>query len=199
MLRSMSSQNDHSTDLIHVLESAEAGVRLIMATAAKAGQYGQVDEARRIALGIQSMRESLQPEELKAAEAAVESASTDRAPSEVRRNKKVSYPHYELRRDHLIRTGWSKKKRAAYSHKVARKVFERIVSLLDSYRSKSNPIQAEVWMKDLESTDGEPVPSYQFYVAIGFLRENGYIKQVGREGYLVSEQFSAVKSISWLK
>lgn len=198
MLRSMSSQNDLSNDLVQVLESAENGVRSIMAAAANRGRYDLVDDTRRVALAIRSMRESLQPKQLMDAVPVVENVIEDRPLSEGRRPK-VSYPHFELRRDQLIRTGWSKKKRAAYSHKVARKVFDRVVSLLNTYRGKSAPTQAEVWMKDLESADTEPVPSYQFYVVIGYLREKGYIKQVGREGYLVPEQFSAVSNISWAK
>jgi hypothetical protein len=52
-------------------------------------------------------------------------------------------------------------------------------------------------MEEANKGSSRPVPAYQVYVVIGFLRAQGCIEQVGRDGYRVAVGLSDKAGQAW--
>jgi len=208
---------DKTKTLSVVLKDAEKRVRRVIADAAEDGDYGLVEEARSVAVGIQSLlagmgdggrgtrasgrsgRTHLSPERL-AEPRSAKRGIAEKKPSGGKAAKTKAYPRFELTDKALVRFGWSKKRREEYSHRVPKPVFDEIVALLDSMSSsETGPVMAEAVIERLQERTEDGVPNYQVYAVLAFLRREGVIRQQGRDGYLLSDGIGMHASELWAR
>jgi hypothetical protein len=95
-----------------------------------------------------------------------------------------------------VKVAWSKKDRAEYEHRAPR----RIVSvLLDAIRHKKGEGAVFESQDILPLMDaGREVPSYQAYLAMAWLREEGIIAKNGRNGYILKPSTATMERIDEL-
>lgn len=172
-------------EITGLLRRTEAELRQIIADAAKAGDYRTVDLAKTAAVGIQSLQSRITNPGVKVLQTkASKSEAKAKVKSMSRRGRKSRYPRFQVKKDALIRIGWSKKERREYTHKAPKAVYDQTVRAMgDLARSAAGPFMAEQIIEHLNQIGPESIPSYQVYVVIGLLRETSCIKQRGREGY----------------
>ena len=167
---------------------AEASVRDLITGAAAVNLYDEVVSLAELAKKINSLRfdVSQTPEftqdrspGLQALIAApVHQKKTRRA----KRSNSGTYPIYRTVGDKLLKVGWSKKNKAEYEHRAPKEsmavAFKDIQRLAASQRS----FEVEALMP-LIGQDDQEVPSYQIYMAIGWLIGIGEIRKCGRNDY----------------
>ena len=59
------------------------------------------------------------------------------------------------------------------------------------------PFMAERFIACLEDGRDEPVPAYQVYVVLGFLKDRGLLTQMGRDGYLAEGGLPILAATAW--
>jgi hypothetical protein len=114
--------------------------------------------------------------------------------------KRESYPQYFRDGDRLVKVAWSKRERRPYEHRAPREVVQRLVErILARYKhvSDSKPFESAQVMP-LSAANGEEYPSYQAYLALGWLRHVGIVAKKGREGYLFKRSNSTPEKLDML-
>jgi hypothetical protein len=99
------------------------------------------------------------------------------------------YPHYLRDGERLVKRAWSKKERQPYEHRAPREVVDVLLNNIQKARGDRKPFEA-LDIMPLSKADGEEYPSYQSYLALGWLRHVGAIAK-GREGYLLKKGWTA--------
>jgi Fe2+ or Zn2+ uptake regulation protein len=79
--------------------------------------------------------------------------------------------------------GWSKKKNREYVHKIPKDAFDQTVAVIAGLAEASSVSFTSDQIIEEAKRGGSPVPAYQVYLTLAFLREYGGIKKEGREGY----------------
>jgi hypothetical protein len=183
-----------------ILQRAEIDLREVMSQAALAGDYQNVDLAREIASRISGLMQFLVPSSI------VESNGHPVvSPNKAHRPQKVgratttgkSYPRFVIRKDMLVKTGWSKKSKKEYVHKATRDAYDQTILAIEALATSGlSPFTAE---QVVERTDpgGAPIPIYQVYVTLAYLREHGAIRRDGRDGYSVDKGFADRARALW--
>ena len=98
------------------------------------------------------------------------------------RGQNADYPMFEVHGQNLIKTGWSKKAKREYSQKAPRSVLDSLTNSLKRF-GEEDIFSMEDVLPDMVDGDGETLPSYQVYIALGFLRAYDLVQQHGRQGY----------------
>ncbi|MHC4571679.1 MAG: hypothetical protein ACYS0C_06350 [Planctomycetota bacterium] len=185
-------------EITGLLGRTEAELREMIADAAKAGDYRTVDLAKTAAVGIQSLQTRITNPGGKVQAKAVSSGGKPKGKSASRRGGKARYPRFDVKKNSLIRIGWSKKERREYTHKAPKAVYDQTVrAMADLARSAAGPFMAEQIIEHLNQMGSETIPSYQVYVVIGLLRRANCIKQRGREGYDVPTDIAPRAEREW--
>ncbi len=186
-----------------ILSKAEQELRQAIVEAAEAGEYRSVDVARAAAVGINELQTRItNPAALSKVSSGKKVARRKTANRVKKKSKRkgTGYPKYGVKKDALVRVGWSKKQRKEYTHKTPKDVFDKIVKVMsDLAKGSSGPFMAEEIIERVNHEASEIVPSYQVYVVIGFLREKGCIEQVGREGYHVPTDVKERVRKAWIE
>lgn len=99
-------------------------------------------------------------------------------------SSKRAYPRYMRDDERLVKIAWSKKERKPYEHRAPREIIEGLVEAIRKRKGEGRVFEASDVMP-LKSAAGEDYPSYQSYLALGWLREIGAIRKRGRDGYLL--------------
>jgi hypothetical protein len=94
-----------------------------------------------------------------------------------------SYPQYFREVDRLVKRAWSKKERQPYEHKAPREIIPILLEAMRKRHGDRTPFEATDIMP-LYRGNGEEFPSYQSYLALGWLRHAGAIGK-GRQGYML--------------
>ena len=190
----------NSTKIEELLKNCEAGVRNIIAAAAQDGDYDTVGRGREVALKLRGLWSgghdgTIEQQSWHTAQLARSSWGVAKGH---RGSRSPGYPRFELIDDNLIRYGWSKREKREYNHKVPKPVFERVVTAMSKIRSfNKGPHTAEAIIEQANEGADEPVPNYQVYAVLGFLKAENAIEQQGREGYLIPDNFDARAQESW--
>ena len=181
-----------------VLERCEASLRALVAEAAQTGDYEAVlpltSLARELArLGEVALRRGPTTESTKkqpiTASARPENAPRPAGRSPRKRAPRVEggssaeYPRFCRKGRELLKIGWSKSSRSEYEHRVPKEAVDRVVATLAEAAAQEDLVRVDEWLKALEKRGGEPIPTYQVYVALAWLRNEGLIRQHGRKGY----------------
>ena len=97
--------------------------------------------------------------------------------------QREQYPQYFREADRLIKRAWSPKERQPYEHKAPREIVDVLLEAIQQRKGHHRPFEAADLLP-LMKGNGEEYPSYQSYLALGWLRQAGAIAK-GREGYLL--------------
>jgi len=102
-------------------------------------------------------------------------------------SRRDGYPRYMRDGDRLVKVAWSKRERRPYEHRARREVVQLLV---DKIRTRYKHVGEErvfeaAHVMPLKMANGEEYPSYQSYLALGWLRHIGAVTKKGREGYIL--------------
>ncbi len=178
------------------LTEAENAVRRILSAASKKGAYDEVSVLSDVARLFGHMRERL--EAGSAGDGKVDRLSG--ADSPTRDDGPVSH---ELRRPHngqpreraraptfvrdgvdLIKIGWSRTKGSDYEHRAPLDVAHLAVKSILKAGGAKRLVSSNKFLPLVDSDDVE-VPSYQSYLCIAWLVQEGFLGRHGRRGYTV--------------
>ena len=199
-----------STRAMNLLQECEKGLRQLVSAAAAAGDYGGIIKltswARVLGGLVQdaktergSAKSSLAPVQ---AEVARQSPIGRRGTSQLR-SSKVSrhgsgYPRFFRHAGDLLKIGWSKRERTEYHHKAPQAVVMQLVSKL-AVTGAGGAIFTADDIFPLGADEGSPVPNYQGYLCLAWLRREGLVQAHGRQGYSVvnGENLSSAVTSHW--
>ena len=187
-----------------ILTRAECGVRDTMQSEISAGNYSQLPMLASIAEGLAGLiakagpaRERDRPDENLAERqpevSKPQSGTSDRA---VRRaakaanstvntapTEKTKYPFYEVGDDSICKVGWSKKSSEEYRHYAPMTAAKSLAGHIDKTQIPGHAWTVEELGCVVDSEAGNELPSYQIYLAIGWMRFNGLLLKQGRSRY----------------
>lgn len=92
------------------------------------------------------------------------------------------YPRYRREGDRLVKVGWSRKGRQEYEHRAPRGAVDAFVEKVRG-RDEPDDLFTMEELLPLNGEDGEEIPSYQAYLALGWLRSERAVTKDGRDGY----------------
>jgi hypothetical protein len=179
---------------ILALKDCEAKLQDLVSQAASAGDYDAVlrltDWARRIAAMPTSPFPALTPSPNpsitndRVSNGQMPSGKARRATRAKRSTqiKRRKYPKFARYRDQLVKIGWSKKEKTEYQHKAPREVVDALIDRITKVAASADLFTAED-IFPLPAIGGSPVPSYQAYLGLAWLRSIGFLNQHGRRGY----------------
>lgn len=101
-----------------------------------------------------------------------------------------SYPHFRRDKNTLVKVGWSKSSRTEYEHKAPRQVLDLLARRLQR-NFPSGTVFAMSEVLPLRANNGNEVPDYQTYLCLAWLRQQDLVEKRGRDGYALTEAFSA--------
>jgi len=168
-----------------ILADAEKALRELMQQQIQEQRYGDLAEIAALADGIARLLRG-QPSGKPLPKHTSRSAST--RPSPRKRVSSVatkrSYPVFERDGDRLVKVGWSKKARDEYEHRAPRDAVQAFVRHLVSRVEPGSTFVMEDLLPVPDSSGGE-VPSYQVYMTLAWLRDQGAVEKKGRDGYVL--------------
>lgn len=103
-------------------------------------------------------------------------ASTDRSTSGRR------YPLFWRDRDRLVKVGWSDRDNRCYEHRAPQCAVFRVAHAIDLSGANGRQFKMEEVLGELAALP-DPVPSYQCYLTLAWLRFEGLVGRIGKEGY----------------
>ena len=188
---------------IQAIDSARLTLRGLLADALSAEAFSDVSAIARAAESLSAVatelrgagevplpaekqpREALPPPSAAGTVLAIAETSQATTPLPVPppTNRRQQYPQYFRAGDRLVKRAWSKKERQPYEHKAPREVIEVLLEAIRRRKGDQRPFEAADIMP-LYSKSGDEYPSYQSYLALGWLRHAGAIAK-GRDGYLL--------------
>lgn len=180
-----------------ILRSAEEGLLSLIADSAVKRNYPVVGSLNDIARTLGQLAVQLGESPRQCPAAVRETRTRTSKPAPVRRSE---YPKYFRQDGALVKVGWSKKAKDEYTHRVSKEVFDAVadtVRLLGC--TQQTQFDAQQIAERTGALLGGVVPMYQVYVTLAFLRANGIIHKVGREGYRATdpESVAARASGAW--
>lgn len=92
------------------------------------------------------------------------------------------YPIFERDGDKLVKIGWSERDERRYEHRAPQSVVMRACNVIARHGRSGQQFKMDAVVKEL-AADSEPIPSYQAYLALAWLRSAGAIDRDGKEGY----------------
>ena len=111
--------------------------------------------------------------------------------------KRKAYPRFHVEMEHLVKTGWSKKARKEYVHKVPRETFECLLDVIAEHARKTDqPFPADGIVMDAAELP-ESIPGYQVYLVLGFLRDRRVLQKNGRRGFQVLREIHEAGVAAW--
>ncbi len=171
---------------VETLAVCESSLQELIGQAAAARDYGAIMELTSMAKAVADIASSVKGDGPAAAQPpAGRPAAGESGRAATRKKKTADYPKFIKRGDDLIKTGWSKKGKKEYQHKTAHKAVHAVVAALAKLGAAGAVFATDNLMAAIEPSDGSPVPEYQVYVALAWLKHTGLIDQHGRQGYSV--------------
>ena len=186
------------TDIRHkaleVLKGAEQSLRKLISQAALEQHYDEVAWIVELAKQVSEVRArnaNASPQmtpsanTLEASNTSTSTAAVTKSKRGTTTTKSGNYPRFRSQDYKLIKTGWSKKNKTEYEHRAPRDAVEKIFGVI-SQVSKYGSFDVEAISPPATEGD-ELIPSYQIYLAIGWLRDSGYLEKCGRNEYAVAD------------
>lgn len=185
---------------ITLLSEAEHSLRQLMADGLESQSYAAVARIAGVAERLAALRNSLthSPDaEMEPAPARVNGAQAEAekptrlAASHSKQHglsdsptERLSYPRFERDGDRLVKIGWSDRDQRAYEHRAPRTIVFEVCDTLGRRSGRGRRFKMEEVLPELNDMK-EPVPSYQGYLTLAWLRSEGVIERDGKEGYRV--------------
>lgn len=176
--------NEPAKKLTTILENAEVDVLEMISLAARAQDYAMIDRARSVAESLRNITS-----QLKTGTSTVNEPQSASTPLKKRRSvasKKGEYPRFKVADGSLFKTGWSKKKNSEYVQRVPIGKVKKIVAAIEQLSSAPSPISSEHILESESMENAGSPPSYQVYIVLAFLKQEGVIASTGREGFHLS-------------
>jgi hypothetical protein len=200
---------------IAICHNAEKALRELMRGAIGAGEYRDLPTLARFAEQMSQMAAKLaqnpEPPPLAPARAA---ATRPAAPSRRRtrarrrgrvkqsgqpqpavRSIKAEYPRFRRDGQTLVKTGWSKSAKAEYQHRAPKTVAGTLLKAIAALEAKMPVFTVDALLPLADPTDNTEIPGYQVYLALAWLRKEGIVRQLGREGYSLLVKSELDKSL----
>ena len=175
-------------EIVGVLSQAEDQLVSRLQRAIKKREYSDVAELASVSQELHELIQSLhgdlgQPEPTKTPRSSGVSHSPvrEQSASHAGRAIKKGYPKFGRDGDHLVKTGWSKKDRGEYRHRVPESTVSAVVSALRGFGSTEFSMGK---LTPVHNGKGKAVPSYQVYLVVAWLRACGALQKAGRGGYV---------------
>lgn len=103
-----------------------------------------------------------------------------------RKLTKSDYPKFLREKHDLVKLGWSPRVKGTYEHRVPKTVVDAVGSAVSSMGKSGHRFTMDEIVKTLSGAKGaEPVPSYQSYAVVSWMKWAGMILQHGRQGYTI--------------
>ena len=180
-----------------VLQATETSLRRLISEAALEERYDEVawlvDLAKQVShlVARNSNADDSNPDTSAKLSASIEDRRKVRPPrprstKTLERAPIGNYPRFRTEKDRLVKVGWSKKKKSEYEHRAPKESMARVFDVI-AQLSLGDSFEVEALLPFAEK-DSQPIPSYQLYIAIGWLRDVGFLKKCGRNDYAISEQ-----------
>ena len=175
-------------DIVGVLTRAEDQLATRLQRAVKDREYADVAElamaSQRVLDLIRSLDEIPVPTET-TPHAAESHSKARRAVGERSGNSagptiSKEYPTFARDGKQLVKTGWSKKTRKEYKHRVTESAVSAVVSALRDFGATEFSMDE---LTPVQNEDGTALPSYQVYLVVAWLRACGAVTKAGRGGY----------------
>ena len=200
MCYNMGIMKDQAEKIIEILTKTESDIQKVIIEAAQAGDYRSVDMARSAAVNIKNLRMQIINPASKIEKKSSQNKPHSKRKALSRKGTRSNYPTFKVKNDTLIRIGWSKKQRREYTHKAPRFVFDRTIkAMVILAQSGAGPFLAENIIEQANSNQSESIPSYQVYAVIGLLKQTNFIKQVGRDGYIIPQDLAKKAEEKWVE
>lgn len=116
------------------------------------------------------------------------------------RPKKSDYPSFLREKDELVKLGWSPREKGPYEHRVPKVGTTVVVSAVAKTGKAGHRFTMDEIVKEIAATNGsEPVPSYQVYAVVSWLKWAGMVLQHGRQGYTIvrPQTFASAVEAAW--
>ena len=191
---------------MQLLHDCEQGLRKLVADAAGEGDYSGVQRIADLAKAIAALGAEGRaiPSPPPASPTTVPAAPTAPRPSQSigRRSRSPvePYPRFLRRGDELVKVGWSKKDRKEYHHRAPRKAVDAVAAAVRQVGARGKRFNGDALLPLKDPTDGTPVPDYQAYVGLAWLKHLGLVKQIGRRaGYTLvpDRQIDGTITTAW--
>jgi hypothetical protein len=170
-----------SGSTVSVLRDCERSLRALLADAASAGDYAEVQAIAELARAVAALAAGCEP----AAEmpkGAIVAGKPDTAPIRPVKPAKEEYPQFFRRGDELVKVGWSKKDKRRYHHRAPRRVVQATASAVRQAGSRGRSFTGDALLPLKDSDTGDALPAYQIYVALAWLKRLGLVKSIGQRG-----------------
>lgn len=178
------------------IEKTESEFRELIAEAAKAGEYGDVETLTNWVLRLREISSSNDSKNSKTNSVDSPPKRKRRSPTtRGKRGKLAAYPKFANDGDNLIKIAWSKAKKNEYRHKSPKEVLSILSKALQE-KTNSESVVSMDKVLPLHSPDGSEIPDYQAYLCLAWLKSIGAITQHGREGYSRGEGVNSIDEVS---
>jgi hypothetical protein len=177
-----------------ILAKAETEIKSVIARELDAGNFSQVERIARIGdalselarIGAGSTLPTASRNTGPANNTVTMPAKRNTKPSKPRRSSKKAskYPRFERDGSRLIKIGWSKKSREEYEHRATREVAQAFARALWDTTEPGKTFTMEQVLP-VQDSSGDELPDYQSYLSLAWLRSEGAIEKMGRDGYVL--------------
>jgi hypothetical protein len=86
----------------------------------------------------------------------------------------------------LVKIGWSKAKKKEYEHRAPREVLDVLAESILAVSRTRKRFTVEDLVPLRHPQEGTEIPSYQTYLCVAWLRQEGLLRQHGRDGYTLA-------------
>lgn len=105
------------------------------------------------------------------------------------------YPKFRRDGDKLIKLGWSRAAGERYEHRAGKTVLELVAKAALSATDSRQRFETGA-LGNLRLGKGQPpIPSYQVYLCLAWLRASGLIKPLGRSAYRIASKAGFVEQL----
>ena len=111
------------------------------------------------------------------------------------------YPKFIRSGNDLVKIGWSKKSREEYQHRAPYGALSALARSLHEGGADGSLVNAYDLMPLEDPSTSSEIPGYQVYLCLAWLRDCGFVKQQGRQGYTIPDvdNLPALVEESWTK
>jgi hypothetical protein len=184
---------------LQIIRDAENELASLIAEAGRSRKYDEASELIELAREFQqiAMRYGAIAGDI-ASPAGQASHSTRTAPKPKSSKTPVvttTYPKFYRDGDALIKIGWSKSAKQEYEHKSPRKVLRALIAAMNRLGTNGRRFSMERVLPLNDMADATPLPDYQAYICLAWLRSAGIVAQHGRQGYSIAKRVSLDEAV----
>lgn len=167
-----------------ILEKAERRIAAVAAELVAARRYDEARPVMDLAAGLRALC-SKHLDVAPAPAAAPEPAAPHPPISPRPAAGRAGYPRFALDGATLVKIGWSRREKAEYEHRSPLGALRAVAGAADAAADARGRFTTDDLMP-VADADGRPLPSYQSYLCLAFLRRAGLVGAAGRSHYHIA-------------